>query len=487
MRSNAKAMGLAAASGFALCVGSAVATQSVAVHDIVTPEGVFTVPMDIPVEPTPGVPTLRSGGWFFDTSPGIGNTVAMGPSHTYGAVGTNAHRLSAFETDGTGIPVYEVFSESNSSGGVAASKGADVVAYLDRFNGDVRVQAFNSTSNQPLWSHVFDPTLTIGPANAVAVSRDGSVVAAGARVSGQNVVIFFNAQTGAQISTFEEFDGSLAAIDLSDDGSRAMVSLGNRPRVVDTSNGQLIWSGTGTGAGNVDYRISGDGDVIAVGGFSLHVYEWDGFSYQQIINFSTPPTEWFGFGTSVSRDGSTVASMSRESATDTLNVRVWDVATRTLLHHEILDPVPGTRQTSPRGADSSDDGTILAFATWGDGTGVYPEIQVYDRDLNLIAEIDMPGSGYDVAITADGSRVVGTGKAVHANVFGSGGQIVLETVDVGPTCPPDLNGDGVVDADDFFLFLSLFAAGDMRADFNNDGVIDADDFFSFLNAFAAGC
>ncbi|MCC5787731.1 MAG: trypsin-like peptidase domain-containing protein [Phycisphaerales bacterium] len=56
-----------------------------------------------------------------------------------------------------------------------------------------------------------------------------------------------------------------------------------------------------------------------------------------------------------------------------------------------------------------------------------------------------------------------------------------------PTCPPDLNGDGVVDADDFFLFLSLFAAGDPRADFNNDGVIDADDFFAFLSAFAAGC
>ncbi len=57
----------------------------------------------------------------------------------------------------------------------------------------------------------------------------------------------------------------------------------------------------------------------------------------------------------------------------------------------------------------------------------------------------------------------------------------------GPVCVPDLNGDGVVDADDFFLFLQLFAAGDMRADFNNDGVIDADDFFMFLNLFAAGC
>ncbi len=57
----------------------------------------------------------------------------------------------------------------------------------------------------------------------------------------------------------------------------------------------------------------------------------------------------------------------------------------------------------------------------------------------------------------------------------------------GPTCAPDLNGDGVVDADDFFLFLSYFADGDPIADFNNDGVIDADDFFDFLAAFAAGC
>ncbi|MCC5787921.1 MAG: dockerin type I repeat-containing protein [Phycisphaerales bacterium] len=57
----------------------------------------------------------------------------------------------------------------------------------------------------------------------------------------------------------------------------------------------------------------------------------------------------------------------------------------------------------------------------------------------------------------------------------------------GPVCIPDLNGDGVVDADDFFLFLQLFAAGDLRADMNNDGVIDADDFFLFLNLFAQGC
>ncbi|TVS00922.1 MAG: hypothetical protein EA423_10740 [Phycisphaerales bacterium] len=68
-----------------------------------------------------------------------------------------------------------------------------------------------------------------------------------------------------------------------------------------------------------------------------------------------------------------------------------------------------------------------------------------------------------------------------------GNAFVRMATDPAPTCPADLNGDGVVDADDFFLFLSLFAAGDPRADINNDGVIDADDFFAYLTLFAAGC
>ncbi|MCC5786032.1 MAG: dockerin type I repeat-containing protein [Phycisphaerales bacterium] len=56
-----------------------------------------------------------------------------------------------------------------------------------------------------------------------------------------------------------------------------------------------------------------------------------------------------------------------------------------------------------------------------------------------------------------------------------------------PACPADLNNNGVVDADDFFLFLQWFADGDPRADINGDGVIDADDFFEYLTLFAQGC
>ncbi len=49
--------------------------------------------------------------------------------------------------------------------------------------------------------------------------------------------------------------------------------------------------------------------------------------------------------------------------------------------------------------------------------------------------------------------------------------------------PADLQGDGDVDADDFFTYLDFFASGDDRADIQGDGDIDADDFFAFLDLF----
>jgi len=68
----------------------------------------------------------------------------------------------------------------------------------------------------------------------------------------------------------------------------------------------------------------------------------------------------------------------------------------------------------------------------------------------------------------------------------------------GPSCPADLTGpggdpDGVIDANDFFFYLDLFASGDAGADLTGgpdgdpDGVIDANDFFEYLSLFAAGC
>ena len=57
--------------------------------------------------------------------------------------------------------------------------------------------------------------------------------------------------------------------------------------------------------------------------------------------------------------------------------------------------------------------------------------------------------------------------------------------DVG--CRADIDGDGDADAEDFFGYLDLFAAGDDEADIDGDGDLDAEDFFGYLDLFAQGC
>ncbi len=55
------------------------------------------------------------------------------------------------------------------------------------------------------------------------------------------------------------------------------------------------------------------------------------------------------------------------------------------------------------------------------------------------------------------------------------------------SCPPDLNGDGFVNTQDFLLFLNRWAQGDPEADWNNDGTVNTLDFIAFLNEWVAGC
>ncbi len=79
--------------------------------------------------------------------------------------------------------------------------------------------------------------------------------------------------------------------------------------------------------------------------------------------------------------------------------------------------------------------------------------------------------------------------------FDADGRLWLSTISEGAatvlipplTCPADLDADGDADADDFFMYLDLFAAGDPAADLDNDGDTDADDFFAYLDLFATGC
>jgi hypothetical protein len=394
---------------------------------------------------TPDRPTLEPLGntlWQVDDENAIADGVAIDANDVWGAWTLQGARLSAYPIDGSGTPDFEFSSFGSGSSGVASARGADRMAFMESnaTGNDFRIHGFRSTSDgTPDWSFPFpvsDPNL---PASSkkIAVSYDGSTVAAvvSDSVTQNSTLYVFEADTGAIRSTWTD-PLRMNAVDLTDDGSIALVTQDNLAALVDTSNGNILFSVTGSGAGNIFYRISGDGSVFVAGGFALDVYKFDGNTYQRVIHFSQA-SNWFGGASIVSRDGSTVGSFAGNFANNWLSgeVFLFDVASAQMIGSY---PVSGTGsfQGTPVGAESNDNGTVMAFASWGTELHDWPEVMVFNRNVQLIGAIDFPGSAFGVDVSADGQYVAGGSKAVHANEFGSGGRIELIQLQPQPTPTP---------------------------------------------------
>ena len=389
----------------------------------------------------PALQPLGNTLWQVDDENAIADGAAIDANDVWGAWTLEGARLGAYPIGGDGTPDFEFSSFGSGSSGVTSAKGADRMAYMESnaAGSDFRVHGFTSTSGGiPDWSFPFpvsDPNL---PASSrkVAVSYDGSTVAAvvSDSVTQNSTLYVFEADTG-EIRTSRTDALRMNAVDLTDDGSVALLTEDNLAVLVDTSNGNTIFSVAGSGAGNVFYRISGDGNVFVTNGFSLDVYKFDGTTYQRVIHFGQA-NNWFGGASIVSRDGSTVGSFAG-NFTNWLSgeVFLFDVASAQMIGSY---PVSGTGafQGTPVGAESNDNGTVMAFASWGTEFHDWPEVMVFNRNVDLIGQIDFPGSAFGVDVSADGQYVVGSSKAVHANQFGSGGRIELIQLQPQPTPTP---------------------------------------------------
>jgi hypothetical protein len=416
----------------------------------VTPEGVITenllasqaksaartTPERIVLEP------LGNTLWLVDDENAIADGAAIDANDVWGAWTLQGARLGAYPIGGNGTPDFEFSSFGSGSSGVASAKGADRMGYLESnaAGNDFRVHGFTSTSGGiPDWSFTFPETDPNLPASSkrLAVSRDGSTIAAVVSdepATQTSKLYVFEADTGEIRSTRTDAP-RMNAVDLTDDGSVALVTEDNLAVLVDTSNGNTIFSVAGSGAGNIFYRISGDGNVFVTNGFNLDVYKFDGTTYQRVIHFGQA-NNWFGGASIVSRDGSTVGSFAG-NFTNWLSgeVFLFDVASAQMIGSY---PVSGTGafQGTPVGAESNDNGTVMAFASWGTEFHDWPEVMVFNRNVDLIGQIDFPGSAFGVDVSADGQYVVGSSKAVHANQFGSGGRIELIQLQPQPTPTP---------------------------------------------------
>jgi N-acetylneuraminic acid mutarotase len=380
--------------------------------------------------------------WHYDDTTAIADGVSIDANNVWGAWLLSGARLTTHAITGNGTPAWAFSSFGSGNSGVAAAKGADRSGFMESnaAGNDFRQHGFRSSSNgTPDWSFpypVSDPNL---PASSrkVATSRDGSTIAAVVSDSStQNSTLYvFNANTGAVTLMWTDplrMDG----VALTDNGSMALVTQDNRATLVDTSSGNIVFSATGSGAGSIFYPISGDGSVFAVGGFNFDVYAFNGTTYNRVIHF-TRANFWFGQASTVSHDGSTVGTFGGNFANGWLSgeVYLFDVPSGTMLGSY---PVSGTGayQGTPIGAASNDNGTVMAFASWGTQFHDWPEVMVFNRSVQLIGQINFAGSAFSVDVRTDGQYVVGGAKAVHANQFGSGGRIELIQPQASPTPTP---------------------------------------------------
>jgi len=317
--------------------------------------------------------------WQYDDATAIADGVSIDANNVWGAWTLSGARLTIQAITGDGTPAWSFSSFGSGNSGVAAAKGADRSGFMESndVGNDFLQHGFRSTSNgTPDWSFpypVSDPNL---PASSrkVATSRDGSTIAAvvSDSVTQNSTLYVFDANTGTVKLMWTDplrMDG----VALTDDGSIALVTQDNKATLVDTSTGNILFSVAGSGAGNIFYPISGDGSVFAVGGFNFDVYAFNGTTYTQVIHF-TRANFWFGGASTVSYDGSTVGTFGGNYTDGWLSgeVYLFDVPTGNMLGSY---PVSGTGiyQGTPIGAGSNDNGTVMAFASWGTQFHDWPE------------------------------------------------------------------------------------------------------------------
>ena len=380
--------------------------------------------------------------WMVDDPNAIADGVRIDSNNVWGAWILTGARLSIYAITGNGSPLWEFSSFNSGNTGVTAAKGSDRAGLMESnaAGNEFLQHGFTSASNgTPDWSYqypVSDPNL---PASSfkVAVSRDGSTMAAIVSDSTtQNSTLYiFDAATGTITRTWTN-SLRMDAVALTDNGSLALVTQDNQATLIDTATGNIEFTATGSGAGSIYYPISGDGSVFVVGGFAFDVYAFNGTTYNRVIHF-TQANSWFGQASTVSRDGSTVGTFAGNYANNWLTgaVMLFDVPSRQLLGSY---PVSGTGlyQGTPIGAASNDNGLVMAFASWGTQFHDWPEVMVFNRSVQLIGQINFPGSAFSVDVSSDGQYVVGGSKHVHAHVFGSGGRIELIQLQVTPTPTP---------------------------------------------------
>lgn len=332
------------------------------------------------------------------------------PVFTDGVSGSERRMLASAEVDDTRVSICQV-----------------------PFAGDpdarqVVLRKFSGLAGAPDWTHTFEEL--IDSTSRVGISRDGATIVAALYDDqlGRVRVAVFGPGSSTPLATrpFQVGPGNhLRGFDLSADGSTVVLSAGTTLHVLDTATLEITFS-TDTGADFASQAVSGDGSVLAYGGFnSARVLERSGGTYA-LTHELTPAGSLHCGRLDLSDDGSTLAlGWNHHDSFQVVTIQALDVPTKAVTMTEVVIGAGGL-QNVVSDLVCSADGERFAVGLWGDGLGHVDELRLYSRSSGApLATLDTAGSVFDVDLSADGQRAVAASKAVHANAWGSGGRVDL--------------------------------------------------------------
>jgi hypothetical protein len=413
-------------------------------HVDVTPQGAFFVRDHGRAAPSPGGPENVSPGLVWTRSDGglawIASAVSIGDRAgqvfaEYDLNNESAEVLSSFDSN----PPTPVWTDNSPLGTeVRYVHSADAVnthVAIDQLvlNGNnatrqARLSKYTSSSSTPDWTYTFAPVINAG-AN-VGISRDGNKIVAAIYDDPLNQVEIAVFAPGSNVPLSYTVvpvavNDYMRGFDLSADGSTLYFSAGITAYIFDIASASVVFS-TYIGASFDSHAISGDGSVFAYGNFnSMSVFEKSGGTY-----FNTDTKVQGGACycaiIDISDDGSTIAyGWTFYDYYLTVQVNAMDVATKAITMTNTATGSGGF-QNIVSDVSISADGSRFAVGLWGDQGGLVPEVRVFSRGSNTpIASLDLPGSVFDLEISANGEKVVAGSKAVHANTLGNGGRVDL--------------------------------------------------------------
>lgn len=423
--------------------------------------------------------------WQAVDSASITNSVVVSDTTNETWVGHNLNfeRLAYHQTTGDGTAIFDYDLPTNPSMvAVASAENVSLGVVLERHpNGGSTVTAFNAANgNVPIWTYDFAVNYNFNNIRNIDVSADGEVVIAAARDTnaGTSLVVILDGANGTVLDSLI-VNAGVGGLELNDSGTRAVLTAGATVVVIDTITMNTLHSFAVSGGGGFQ-RISRDGMTVAGGGFNCFVHrEIDGV-WTQIYSLNHA-SNWLGNGLALSGNGDTLFLVSHNYSTGylTLTYRVIDISCIPVEIAQITTQGAGSLQDTVIQSQASADGETFAVISWGSQDNVHPEVQIFDRELNLIGSIDTPGSPFSLDMSSDGQFVVVGSKSVHANISGNGSNTYAYEVSLTPACPWDLNGDGTVNTVDLLDFLAQWGS-DGPADFDRNCVVDTIDLIAFL-------